>query len=99
MGDDMVELFTANESLKTKLGSRDERWLEEMEAKLLKQFVEEKMANLFMTRMEKNEKQYKRVQKHSLAFFRTKKWLLCVRTNFREVSFTLMSLQQIEFKI
>ena len=49
----MMELLTANESLKTKLGSLDERWLEETEAKLLKQFDEKKRANLFMTRMEK----------------------------------------------
>ena len=46
MSDDIVELSTENESLKNKIGSYDKKWLEESEAKLLKQIDDEKRANL-----------------------------------------------------
>ena len=36
MGDDIIELSTENDALKNKIGSYDERWLEESKAKLLK---------------------------------------------------------------
>ena len=42
MGDDIVELHTENETLKNKIGSYDEKLLEESKAKLLKQFDDEK---------------------------------------------------------
>ena len=42
MGNDIVELHTENESLKNKIGSDDEKWLEEFRAKLLKQIDDEK---------------------------------------------------------
>ena len=35
MGDDIVELFTENDALKSKIGSYDEKWLEKCGAKLL----------------------------------------------------------------
>ena len=38
LGDDIVELHMENENLKIKIGSYDEKWLEESKAKLLKQF-------------------------------------------------------------
>ena len=56
MGDDKVELFTENELLKNKIGSYDEKWLEESKAKLLKQIDDEKRANLFMSRLQKQMK-------------------------------------------
>ena len=37
MGDDIVELSTENDALKNKIGSYDERWLEESKLKLLKE--------------------------------------------------------------
>ena len=59
MGDDIVELSTENESFKNKIGSYDGKWLEKSKSKLLKQFNDEKRANLIMPRMEKQmEKQY-----------------------------------------
>ena len=53
MGDDMVELHTENETLKSKIGSYDEKWLEESKNKMLKQIDDEKRANLIMSRMKK----------------------------------------------
>ena len=53
LGDDIVELSTENDVLKNKIGSYDEKWFEESNAKLFKQFDDEKRANLFMSRMKK----------------------------------------------
>ena len=52
MGDDIIELSTENDALKNKIGSYDERWLEESKAKLLKE-IDEKRANIIMSRMKK----------------------------------------------
>ena len=41
-GDDFVELSTENDSLENKIGSFDENWIEESQAKLLKQFKDKK---------------------------------------------------------
>ena len=51
LGDDIVELSTEKDALKNKIGSYDEKWLEESNAKLLKQIDDEKRANLIMSRM------------------------------------------------
>ena len=53
MGDDIIELSTENDALKNKIGSYDERWLEESKAKLLKENDDEKRANIIMSRMKK----------------------------------------------
>ena len=53
MGDDLIELSTENDALKNKIGSYDERWLEESKAKLLKEIDDEKRANIIMSRMKK----------------------------------------------
>ena len=53
MGDDIVELHTENESLKNKIRSYDEKWLQESKARLLQQIDDEKRANLIMSRMKK----------------------------------------------
>jgi len=53
LGDDIVELSTENDTLKNKIGSYDEKWLEESKARLLKQIDDEKRANLLMSRMKK----------------------------------------------
>ena len=59
MGDDIVELSTENDALKNKIGSYDEKWIEESKTKLLKRIDNEKRANLIMLRMKKQmEKQY-----------------------------------------
>ena len=50
MGNDIVELHTENESLKNKIGSDDEKCLEEFRAKLLKQIDDEKKANIIMSK-------------------------------------------------
>ena len=58
LGDDIVDLSTENDALKNKIGSYDEKWLEQSKAKLLKQIDDEKRANLIMPRMKKHiEKQ------------------------------------------
>ena len=53
LGDDIVETHTENESLKNKIGSYEEKWLEEFEEKLSKQIGDEKRANLSMSKMTK----------------------------------------------
>ena len=53
MGDDIVELYTENESLKNKIGSHDEKWLEESKTRLLQQIDDEKRANIIMSGMKK----------------------------------------------
>ena len=50
--DDLVELSTENESLKSKIGSFDENRLEESKTKLLKHIEDERRANLFMSKMQ-----------------------------------------------
>ena len=51
MGDDIVELSTEKDVLKSKIGSYDEKWLEESKSKMLKQIDDEKRANLIMSRI------------------------------------------------
>ena len=53
MGDDIVDLSAENDALKNKIGSYDEKWLEESKTKLLKQIDDEKRANLIMSRLKK----------------------------------------------
>ena len=53
MGDDIVELSTENDALKNKIGSYDERGLEESKLKLLKEIDDEKRVNIIMSRMKK----------------------------------------------
>ena len=53
MGDDIVELSTENDALKSKIASYDEKWLEESKAKLLKDIDDEKRANLIISRKKK----------------------------------------------
>ena len=51
MGDNIVELSTENDVLKNKIGSYDEKWLEESKNKKLKRIDDEKRTNLIMSRM------------------------------------------------
>ena len=53
MGDDIVDLSTENDALKSKIGEYDEKWLEESKNKMLKQIDDEKRANLIKFRMQK----------------------------------------------
>ena len=58
LGDEIVELSTENDALKSKIESYDEKWLQESKSKMLKQIDDEKGANLIMSRMKKQmEKQ------------------------------------------
>ena len=50
LGDDILELSTENDALKSKIGSYDEKWLEKSKNKMLKQIDVEKRANLIMSR-------------------------------------------------
>ena len=56
MGDDIVELSTENDALKNKIGSYNEKWLEESKARLLQQIDDEKRANLIMFTIKKQMK-------------------------------------------
>ena len=56
LGDDILELSTENDALKNKIGSYDEKWLEESKARLLQQIDDEKRAKLIMSRMKKQTK-------------------------------------------
>ena len=56
MGDDITEMSTKNESLKTMMGSYVEKWWKESRSKLLKQFVDEKRVNIIVTNGKTDEK-------------------------------------------
>ena len=51
LGDDIVELSTENDALKSQIGDYDEKWLQESKDKLLKQIDDKKRADLIMFRM------------------------------------------------
>ena len=52
----MVDLSTENDALKNKIGTYDEKWLEESKTKLLEQIDDEKRANLIKFRIKKRWK-------------------------------------------
>ena len=54
LGDDIVELSTENDA--SKKSAYDEKWLEESKVNLLRQIDDEKRANLFMSRMQRQMK-------------------------------------------
>ena len=60
MGEDIVELSRENETLKNKIDSCDEKWLEESKANLLKLIDDERRANLITSKMKRKQmnKQY-----------------------------------------
>ena len=58
MGDNIVEISIENETLKNKIGSNDENWLEEFTAILSIQIDYNKRANLNMSRMQKQMKKH-----------------------------------------
>ena len=53
MGDDIVELSVEKESLKSQIVDKDEKWLQESKAKLLKEIDDKKRAKLIMSGMKK----------------------------------------------
>ena len=57
MGDEVVDLSKENDGLKNEI---DKRWLEESKAKLSKQIDDEKRANLKMSRMTEQWKNFKK---------------------------------------
>ena len=58
MGDDIVELSTENDALRTKIRRYDEKWLEKSKTKLLKEIDDVKKANLVKSRMQKQMKRH-----------------------------------------
>ena len=58
MGDDLVEISAENDASKNKIGSYDEKYLEESTAKLLKQIDDEKRAKSLIARMHKQMKKH-----------------------------------------
>ena len=58
MRDGMVYLSTENDTSKKQVGDYDQKWLEESQAKLLKQIHDEKRAKLIMFRMQTRMKKY-----------------------------------------
>ena len=81
-------LSTENESFnfKNKIGSYNEKWLEESKTKLLKQIDVEKRATLIMSGIEKQVK-------------KNIKRCLYPLINYGVLSFTITSMQKIKFKI
>ena len=70
-GDDVVELYTENESLK-KNWSYEDKWLEESEASLLKKFDGGEKGNLITSRMQKQKNKQKiEAAKHPFGHFRS----------------------------
>ena len=53
VGDGIIDLSTVNECWKNKIGSYDEKWLQESKDRLLKQIDYERTAKLVMSRMKK----------------------------------------------
>ena len=53
LGDNIVDLSTENDALKSKIGDYDQKWLEESKNEMLKQIDDEKRANLIMSMMNK----------------------------------------------
>ena len=58
MGDDIVELSTKNESLRSKIPSYKDKRLDEAKAKLLKQ-IDDERAKVIRSRMERQMKKQK----------------------------------------
>ena len=87
MGDDIVELSTENDALKSKIGSYDEKWLEESKNKMLKPIDDEQRANLIMVRMKKTDGK-------SL-----NKWHILVIINYGNQNSTVSFLKKIYYKI
>ena len=86
MGDEIVDLSTENDALKSKIGSYDEKWLEESKAKLLKQIDDEKRANLIMSRMKKQMKK------------NNNKWHIYLIINYGRVNSMVLFLKEINYK-
>ena len=53
LGNDIIELSVENDALKNQIGDYDQKWLEELKGKLLKDINDEKRANLIMSRKKK----------------------------------------------
>ena len=70
MGDYIREKSAENEFLKSIVGSCDKKWLEEYKAKLLKQNIDKKRANLLTSRIEKQMKKQKKLKKKDNYRFR-----------------------------
>ena len=100
LGDDIIELSTENDALKNKIGSYDEKWLEESKNKMLKQIDDEIRANLIIFRMKKQ------MEKQSISYFvQIKlrfllfKWLTYLIINFGKVNLMVLFLKEINYKI
>ena len=100
MGDDIIELSTENDALKNKIGSYDEKWLEESKNKMLKKVDDEKRANLIMSRMKKQMEKHQ-IERNILLFLQILlyKWLTYHTTNYGRVNLMASFLKEINYKI
>ena len=100
LGDDIIELSTENDALKNKIGSYDDKCLEESKNKMLEQIDDEKRATWIMFRLKKQmEKQqisyFVQIKLRLLLF----KWLKYLIINFGKVNFMVLFLKEINYKI
>ena len=97
LGDDIVDLSTENDALKNKIGSYDEKWLEESKNRMLKQIDEEKRANSIsiMSRMKKQMENINLLILTQLIFY---KWLILVKINHGKVNLMVSFLIEINYK-
>ena len=86
MGDDIVEIHTENKSLENKIGSYDEKWLEESKVRLLQQTDDEKRAILTMSRMRNR-------------WMKVIKWFIFLIINYGKASLITSFLKEIIYKI
>ena len=87
LGDDIIELSTENDASKNKIGSYDEKLLEESKAKLLKQIDDDKKAKLIMSRMKKTNGTT------------LNKWLTYLITTYEKLNLMTTFLKGINYKI
>ena len=96
LGNDIVELSTKNDALKNKIGSYDEKWLEESKNKMLKQIDDEKRANLITSRMKKQMEKHKFLILVQLSLY---KWLIYHKINCGNQNSMASFLKEKNYKI
>ena len=87
MGDDLFDLSTENDALKNKIGSYDEKWLQVSKNKLLKHIIDEKRANLIMSRMKETDEKT------------LNNWPILVIINYGRAILITSFLKEINYKI
>ena len=96
LGEDIIDLSTENDALKSKIGNYDKKWLEKSKNKMLKQVDDEQRADLIMSRM---KKQMKNINFLILAKIILFKWPIYLTTNFGKMNSMVSFLKEISCKI